>query len=175
MPVGYATSYPRGIRENGGQYTHGAIWLAIAFFEAGIKDKGFELINLLNPANKYLEKNKARIFKNEPYFMTADIYTNPQCYGRGGWSIYTGAAAWYYRAILEWFLGIKINNNAITFEPYLPDKWEEYEIEIEYFDTNFHVMVKRGQKNGMFDNDREFDSINFDGKNHEIRIVIEKQ
>ena len=175
MPVGYATSYPRGIRENGGQYTHGAIWLAIAFLQAGEKQKGYELINLLNPANKYLNEKTAKKFKNEPYFMTADIYTNPQCYGRGGWSIYTGAAAWYYRAIFEWFLGIKINNNSISFDPCLPDEWEDLEISIDYNYTKLHVVVTRGNTAGMFDNDKPFEKIELDKLKHEVRIIISKQ
>lgn len=172
MPVGYATAYPRGIRENGGQYTHGAIWLAIAFLQAGKKKKGYELIKLLNPANKYLDEKTALIFKNEPYFMTADIYTNPQCYGRGGWSIYTGAAAWYYRAIFEWFLGVKIRNGFVTFNPCLPDDWNEYEINIDYNYTKLHIVVVHGTNAGMFDNDKPFERIQLDKLKHEVRIII---
>ncbi len=174
LPVGYATSYPAGIRENGGQYTHAAIWLAIAFFEAGLKEKGFELINLLNPSNKYLNDNKevAEKFKNEPYFMTADIYTNPMCYGRGGWSIYTGAAAWYYRAIFEWLFGIKIKFGYFYIDPFLPEDWNEYEINLNYQKTTFHIVIKRGSNHQKYDNDREFDKIKLDGKHHEIIIIV---
>lgn len=172
MPVGYATSYPRGIRENGGQYTHGAIWLAIALLQADKKEKGFKAIQLLNPANKYLNENSAEIFKNEPYFMTADIYTNPQCYGRGGWSIYTGAAAWYYRAIFEWLVGIKIKHNTVTFDSCLPEEWDEYEVNMTYADTDFHIVITRGAHFAKFDNDKPFENIQLDGKKHEVRIVI---
>ncbi len=172
MPVGYATAYPRGIRENGGQYTHGAIWLAIALMQSGMTEKGFKALTILNPANKYLNNSSADIFKNEPYFMSADIYTNPQCYGRGGWSIYTGASAWYYRLIFEWFVGIKIKGNEVRFNSCLPDEWDEYEVNMHYKNTHFHIIVTRGHHSGQYDNDESFENIPLDGKNHEIRIVI---
>lgn len=172
MPVGYATSYPHGIRENGGQYTHGVIWLAIAFLESGNTEKGFELLNILNPANKYTDDKTAEIYKNEPYFMSADIYTNPQCYGRGGWSIYTGAAGWYYRAISEWFIGIKVNEKHISFTPHLPKEWPQYVVTIHYLNTDIHLTVLRGNKSAQFDNDKPFESIELDGKKHEVRIII---
>ena len=175
MPVGYATAYPRGIRENGGQYTHGAIWLAIALMQSGMIEKGVKAINLLNPANKYLDESSANIFKNEPYFMTADIYTNPQCYGRGGWSIYTGAAAWYYRAIFEWFVGIKIKDKSVSFNSCLPDEWDEYEVNMNYNKTQFHIIITRGHHSGQFDNDEPFERIPLDSKQHEVRIVIARK
>lgn len=172
MPVGYATCYPHGIRENGGQYTHGVIWLAIAYLENKNCNTGYGLIKLLNPAEKYNDDKTALVFKKEPYFMTADIYTNPQCYGRGGWSIYTGAAGWYYRAIAEWLIGIKINKGTITFSPCLPDAWNEFEIDIDYSGTTMHVSVLRGNKACIYDNDLETESICLDGKQHEIRVIV---
>ncbi len=92
---GYVKSYPEGVRENGGQYTHGAIWLALAFLRNGDKDTAKKLTDLLNPAKQL------NAYKNEPYYMTADIYTNPEAYGRGGWSLYTGSAAWYFMLLGE--------------------------------------------------------------------------
>lgn len=92
---GYVRGYPEGIRENGGQYTHAAVWLALAFLRSGDRKTAELLTNALNPA----ERGSA--YKNEPYFMSADIYTNPECIGRGGWSMYTGSAAWYYRLLGE--------------------------------------------------------------------------
>lgn len=174
MPVGYATSYPRGIRENGGQYTHGAIWLAIAMFEAGHYKKGNQLINILNPSNKYVNEVTANMYKNEPYYMSADIYTNPQCYGRAGWSIYTGAASWYYRAIFEWFLGLKIVNGKLFIKPNIPEEWSDYEVNLEYSKTNIHITVIKGITTGIYDNDVETDFIPIDGRNHEVRVVVEK-
>ena len=106
--TGYVCSYPKGVRENGGQYTHAAVWLCMAVRKLGYPDEAYKLLKMLNPAYKDTD-----IFKNEPYYMTADVYTNPDCYGRGGWSIYTGAAAWYYRAVLD-LLGIDIVNGKLV-------------------------------------------------------------
>lgn len=92
---GYVRGYPEGIRENGGQYTHAAVWLALAFLHSGDRETAEKLAAVLCPA----ERGKS--YKNEPYFMSADIYTNPECIGRGGWSMYTGSAAWYYRLLHE--------------------------------------------------------------------------
>lgn len=92
---GYVKSYPAGVRENGGQYTHAAVWLALAFLRSGDKVTAKRLADFLNPAKR------GEAFRNEPYYMTADIYTNPSALGRGGWSIYTGAAAWYYLLLKE--------------------------------------------------------------------------
>lgn len=99
--AGYIASYPKGIRENGGQYTHAAIWLALAFLRAGDRETAKTLADYLNPAERGKE------FRNEPYYMTADIYTNPECIGRGGWSLYTGAAAWYWILLDELYGGEK--------------------------------------------------------------------
>lgn len=94
---GYVKSYPAGVRENGGQYTHAAVWLALAFLRSGDKVTAKRLAEFLSPAAR------SAAFKNEPYYMTADVYTNPDAYGRGGWSLYTGAAAWYYILLGELF------------------------------------------------------------------------
>ena len=84
-----------GIRENGGQYTHGAIWLALAYLRSGDRKTAKKLAEFLSPANR------PESYKNEPYYMSADVYTNPDAYGRGGWSMYTGSAAWYYMLLRE--------------------------------------------------------------------------
>jgi cyclic beta-1,2-glucan synthetase len=92
---GYVQSYPPGVRENGGQYSHAAVWLALACHRLGMKDKARELVMAMSPANR------PESYKTEPYYLAADIYTNPKAYGRGGWSIYTGSAGWYYRVLNE--------------------------------------------------------------------------
>ncbi|MCH5325201.1 MAG: hypothetical protein J1E39_08295 [Eubacterium sp.] len=96
--TGYVVAYPNGIRENGGQYTHAAVWLCMAVNKLGYPDEAKRLLSLLNPALK-----DEAVYKNEPYYMSADVYAHPDCYGRGGWSLYTGAAGWYYRAVRELF------------------------------------------------------------------------
>lgn len=105
--TGYVCSYPEGVRENGGQYTHAAIWLCMAVNKLGYRDEAYRLLKMLCPAYK-----DTAVFKNEPYYMSADVYTNPECYGRAGWSLYTGAAAWYYRAMLD-LIGIDIENGKL--------------------------------------------------------------
>ncbi|MCL1788936.1 MAG: hypothetical protein FWG33_01100, partial [Oscillospiraceae bacterium] len=96
---GYVMSYPGGVRENGGQYTHAAVWLVLACHKLGLEDKAVELLNALSPMNRPKE------YKTEPYYLAADIYTSPKAYGRGGWSIYTGAAGWYYKVLSEIYGG----------------------------------------------------------------------
>lgn len=103
---GYIKAYPTGIRENGGQYTHAAIWLALALLEAGRAEEGWRLLDMLNPASRCTDAALAQSYKTEPYYLAADIYTHAGCCGHGGWSIYTGAAAWYYRAVVGGLLGL---------------------------------------------------------------------
>lgn len=169
-PVGYASSYPPGIRENGGQYTHAAIWLAAALFEAKRGEDGFELTSMLNPFNHSLTEEMCLQFKNEPYYMTADIYTNPQCTGRGGWSIYTGAGGWYYRLIFEWFLGIKIQSGKVTFSPTLPREWDKISISLNYLDTKIDILIQRGENDSMQDNGKDADFVPIDRKTHKVVI-----
>lgn len=104
--AGYVMSYPSGVRENGGQYTHAAVWFALACFKAGQEQRGEQILSFLNPAKRLNYANYDR-YRNEPFFISADIYTNPECYGHGGWSIYTGASAWYYKAVAEGIFGVK--------------------------------------------------------------------
>ncbi len=89
--------------------------------------------------------------------------------------IYTGAAAWYYRAIFEWFLGVKIENGGIYFKPNLPKSWNEFDISMKYAETNIHIVVTEGSKHGMFDNDVPFEVLKLDKKKHEIRIIVTRQ
>ena len=121
---GYVMSYPEGVRENGGQYTHAAVWYCLACFKAGQKERGIALLNMLNPAYK------GESFGREPYFMTADIYTNPECYGRGGWSMYTGAAAWYWRCILEGLFGVCMKKGKLHIKPNLPPEFSGAEVTV---------------------------------------------
>ncbi|MEG0614262.1 MAG: glucoamylase family protein [Oscillospiraceae bacterium] len=171
--IGYVSAYPSGIRENGGQYTHAAIWLCIALLENNNIEQGFKLIQMLNPANKYQGNSTKSAYKNEPYYLSADIYTNPQCFGRGGWSIYTGAAGWYYRAIFEWLLGVKIDKT-ITFRPKIPAEWNGFDMEMVYNYTKFKITVKRGSRFEIIDNGLCCKEIEFDKKSHEVIVIITK-
>ncbi len=111
--IGYIASYPDGIRENGGQYTHAAIWLGMACIEAGLTEEGLKILKALNPILRSKNGGYTR-YKTEPYYICGDVYSNKNCYSRGGWSIYTGSAAWYYRAIVEDVLGLKLRDGKLT-------------------------------------------------------------
>ena len=104
---GYIKSYVAGIRENGGQYTHAAIWLIKAYAELGYKDRAFELLKMINPINHTRTSIECNKYKAEPYVIAADVYTNPSHLGRGGWTWYTGSSGWMYRVILEDLLELK--------------------------------------------------------------------
>lgn len=99
---GYVKSYPDGLRENGGQYTHAAVWFGMACLRAGLKEEGSAILSAINPVNRSLDGGYLK-YKTEPYYLCGDVYSNKNCRGRGGWSIYTGSAAWYYRALRELF------------------------------------------------------------------------
>lgn len=108
--AGYICAYPEGIRENGGQYTHGAIWLGMALLRAGLYDEGMSVLKSISP----IEHSKSERYKAEPYYVCADVYANKNCFSRGGWSIYTGSAAWYYKAITEDILGIRMEAGKLS-------------------------------------------------------------
>ena len=113
---GYIRSYPPGIRENGGQYTHSACWLLIAEAILGFGDKAVEIAEMINPIEHSKNKDEAKKFKLEPYVIEADVYTNKDLLGRGGWNWYTGSSSWYYKAILEYILGLKIEKGKLKIE-----------------------------------------------------------
>ena len=124
--AGYVNKYPAGIRENGGQYTHGVLWLAQAYFMLNNPDKGYELLNIINPANKNQE-----IYKTEPYYLAGDVYSAKGMEGRGGWSIYTGSAGWFYRIVSEYMLGITKRKYDIKINPRLPQNFKGSRVKIE--------------------------------------------
>ena len=139
---GYIKSYPPGIRENGGQYTHGACWLLIAEAILGFGDKALEIAEIINPINHSKNREEAKRFKLEPYIIEADLYSNKDLIGRGGWNWYTGSSSWYYKAILEYILGLKIEKGFLKVEPCISKKWKEYEIQYKYKTTLYNIKVK---------------------------------
>jgi cyclic beta-1,2-glucan synthetase len=128
---GYIKGYVPGIRENGGQYTHAAVWGAMGFLAAGDYKKGWEIIKALNPAIRCADKELADIYRIEPYVLSGDIYSNEAHAGRGGWSWYTGSAAWYYRLILENLLGVELSGGKYSVNPGAAARIEELgEVEV---------------------------------------------
>ena len=148
---GYIKSYPPGIRENGGQYTHAACWLIIAEALLGFGDKALEIAEMINPINHSKNKEEAKRFKLEPYIVEADLYSNKDLIGRGGWNWYTGSSSWYYKAILEYILGLKIENGILKLEPCISKNWKEYEIQYKYKTTLYNIKVKNnyGKNSGV--------------------------
>lgn len=119
--AGYIQSYPVGVRENGGQYTHGAVWLARAYYRLGERETGWRLLHDLLP-----EHHDSGVYEGEPYVLAGDVSTAPERAGRCGWSWYTGAAAWYYRTATEELLGIRFRDGRLYLTPQLPESWEGY-------------------------------------------------
>lgn len=121
---GYIKAYPPGVRENGGQYTHAAAWLGLALAKLGDGDGAHRIFDIINPIRRTLSKEDAARYLTEPYVLAADVAGEPPHVGRGGWSWYTGAAAWTYRLGLEGILGLSLKNGALEINPHLPKSWK---------------------------------------------------
>jgi len=139
---GYIQGYLPGVRENGGQYTHAAIWSAIAFAALGEGDKAGELFTILNPVNHTSTRAGVHRYKVEPYVAAADVYAEPPHVGRGGWTWYTGSAGWMYRAGIEWFLGFRLRGATLEIDPCIPRAWREYEIRFRYHSARYAISVE---------------------------------
>jgi cyclic beta-1,2-glucan synthetase len=138
---GYIQGYPPGIRENGAQYTHGAIWSIIAWSKLGNGDKAFELFHILNPLSHTRTPHEVRQYAGEPYVMAADVYTEQPHMGRAGWTWYTGAAGWMYQAGVEWIVGIRRHGNQLQLQPCIPSEWPEYSIRYHYGKAIYDITV----------------------------------
>ncbi len=140
---GYIKGYVPGVRENGGQYTHGVIWTALAFALMGETDRAWELFDLLNPVNHGLTAHEAEAYKVEPYVVVADVYSAAQHPGRGGWSWYTGSSAWMYRVLIETLLGIERRGDKLELNPRMRRGWKQYSVRYRYYDTSYSILIKR--------------------------------
>jgi cyclic beta-1,2-glucan synthetase len=143
---GYIKGYPPGIRENGGQYTHAAIWSVMAFAELGEGDKAVEFFSLLNPIHHASTPADVHKYKVEPYVVAADIYSEPPHVGRGGWTWYTGAAGWLHRAGLEWILGFRKRGSTLSIDPCIPRLWEGFEITYRHGRTLYRITVENPKR-----------------------------
>lgn len=166
---GYIRSYTPGIRENGGQYTHAAVWLALALLKVGRADEAYKILSYINPVNRTQSEELAKIYRLEPYALAADIYSNRACEGRGGWSLYTGAAGWYYRTAVEFMLGIRIKSERVELHPVLPSGWEGYEANLNLRDSQIELKVKRGGDKLMVDG-KPAEFIPLDGGQHKAEL-----
>lgn len=138
---GYIKGYVPGVRENGGQYTHAAIWAAMAFAKLGDNQRAWELFNMINPVNHSNTTREMDIYKVEPYVTAADVYAAAPHTGRGGWTWYTGSAAWMYRLIVESLLGLRLEGNKLRFSPCLPADWPGFILHYRYRETVYHINV----------------------------------
>ena len=143
LEPGYIKGYVPGVRENGGQYTHAAIWTTTAFAMLGDKERAWELFAMLNPINHGSQKEEIERYKVEPYVMCADIYGAPPHTSRGGWTWYTGAAGWMYRLTVETLLGLRLEVDHLRIVPCIPDHWESYKLHYRYRETFYHISIKR--------------------------------
>lgn len=141
---GYIKGYVPGVRENGGQYTHAAIWMVMAFARMGDVNKTWELIQLINPIGHGTTAEQTEVYKVEPYVMAADVYGVEPHTGRGGWTWYTGSAGWMYQLILESFLGLKKDGDTIWFEPCIPYEWQSFKIKYKFHNTVYSITVRQG-------------------------------
>ena len=139
---GYIKGYLPGIRENGGQYTHAAIWSVLAFATLGDGDKAGELFSMLNPINHASSRAGVQGYKVEPYVMAADVYSEPPHVGRGGWTWYTGSAGWMYQAGLEWILGFRLRGTTLLIDPCIPRAWPGYEMTFRYHSATYEIVVE---------------------------------
>jgi cyclic beta-1,2-glucan synthetase len=126
---GYIKGYLPGIRENGGQYTHAALWAVIALARIGMGDEAMELFHLLNPINHMRTGEGVERYKAEPYVVAADVYAHPMHVGRGGWTWYTGSAGWMYQAAVQALLGLRRSGDTLSINPCIPAVWPEYSLE----------------------------------------------
>jgi hypothetical protein len=143
VAMGSVTQIPDlpGVRENGGQYTHAAVWAMIAFAALGDGDKAAELFTILNPINHASTRSGLYRYKVEPYVMAGDVYSEPPHAGRGGWTWYTGAAGWLYRAGLESILGIRIAGDQLLIRPCIPRAWRRFDVDCHFGRTVYHITV----------------------------------
>jgi cyclic beta-1,2-glucan synthetase len=140
---GYIKGYVPGVRENGGQYTHAAVWAAMAFAASGETDKAWNLMEMINPVNHGDTPDAISTYKVEPYVMAADVYGRPPHTGRGGWTWYTGSAGWMYRLITESLLGLSLKNGTLFIQPTLRQGWDSCKIHYRYHNTVYRITVIR--------------------------------
>ena len=178
---GYIKGYPPGIRENGGQYTHAAVWTVMALARLGSGDEVAELFHMLNPINHTRTAADVARYKAEPYVVAGDVYARPPHAGRAGWSWYTGSAAWMYRAGLESILGLRRRGCTFSIAPCIPSSWPEYAITWHAGSTRYEIAVSnpdrrcRGVLEASLDGspvDSGAIPLADDGLIHAVRVVL---
>ncbi|MEO8746530.1 MAG: glycosyl hydrolase family 65 protein, partial [Rhodanobacter sp.] len=143
LDPGYIKGYVPGVRENGGQYTHAAIWATMAFAALGDSERAWELLHMINPVKRGSDPARMDVYKVEPYVVCADVYAVAPHTGRGGWSWYTGSAGWMYRLLVESLLGLRLEAGKLRVTPVLPDDWDGFLLTYRYRDTLYRIEVRQ--------------------------------
>jgi cyclic beta-1,2-glucan synthetase len=181
LQPGYIKGYVPGVRENGGQYTHGAIWAVIAFAELGEIERAWELFSMLNPIRHATNPGEVDVYKVEPYVVAADVYARAPHAGRGGWTWYTGSAGWMFRLIVETLLGLRLEVDKLHVNPRLPRAWESFKIHYRYRETFYHITVKKDASDAaptarvIVDGARQADNIILlmdDRREHQVEVQV---
>ncbi|HEX2620255.1 MAG TPA: protein ndvB, partial [Phototrophicaceae bacterium] len=181
---GYVRSYPPGIRENGGQYTHAALWCVWAFAQLEQGNLAGKLFRLLNPISHSTTAEQAEKYRVEPYVIAADVYSIAPHIGRGGWTWYTGSASWMYRLGIERILGLKRRGNRLEIDPCIPDDWASYELMYRDGETSYNIHIQNPQRVNRGIIQIKFDGVSIleadipllkDGLQHEVYIELGRQ
>jgi cyclic beta-1,2-glucan synthetase len=182
LAPGYIKGYVPGVRENGGQYTHAAIWSAMAFATLGDGDKAAELFAMLNPINHARSAAAVQRYKVEPYAIAADVYSEPPHVGRGGWTWYTGSAGWMYRAGLESLLGFRLRGTQLLIDPCIPRAWRGFEVTFRYRSARYDLVVENPREVSRGVSSVEVDGVVIasgsgitladDRTTHRVRVVL---
>ena len=158
---GYIMNYPKGLRENGGQYTHATSWYIMALIQTGYYDRAYRYYQMINPVNRSLDSEWVNKYVVEPYVVAADIYSALKYPGRGGWTWYTGTAGWYYYVGIQEILGLKKLGDTLVFNPNIPIAWDSFKLDYTYMDTIYHVEVIKSKK----------EVVTLDGKKCTVGII----
>jgi cyclic beta-1,2-glucan synthetase len=176
---GYIQGYPPGVRENGGQYTHGSLWMASAFARMGDGDAAVHLLNLMSPVESARDPKAAEIYGGEPYVVAADVSSAPGRVGRSGWTWYTGSAGWMYRIWIEEVLGFRLRGEMLTIAPVIPGQWSGFEITYRHRSATYEIAVQRGTGSDLgrieIDGQRSEDAairLVDDGRIHKVTVWI---
>jgi len=181
LQPGYIKGYVPGVRENGGQYTHAAVWTAMAFAAIGDAARAWELFDLINPLHHGNSEAAIAVYKVEPYVVAADVYTAEGQLGRGGWTWYTGSASWMYRVGLENILGFTKRGDKLCIAPRVPRAWDEYAIEYRFGSAVYAITVRRAAGSeqlrvtvdGRETANGEI-SLADDGRRHEVLVLLSR-
>ena len=182
LDPGYIKGYLPGVRENGGQYTHGAIWAIIAFAALGDGRQGGELFSILNPIN-HASTRAGSIVQGGALRVAADVYTESPHVGRGGWTWYTGSAGWMYQAGVEGILGFRLRGTTLQIDPCIPRAWPGYEIDFRYHSARYEIIVENphGVSRGVASLELDGEALGGggapipladDGATHRVRVVL---